>query len=475
MPHTLFDKIWLDHTVEELSDGEYLLYIDRIFLHERTGSIAMQSLADQSHAIKNKNHVFCTIDHIVDTLPGRTDQTLMPSGDKFISSTRKYAKAAGINFFDIGDPRQGIVHVVSPEQGIALPGCIVVCPDSHTCTLGGVSALGWGIGSTDAEHAMATATLKSRKPKNMQVTFTGALQPGVTAKDMIMHLIGTHKASGGNGYAIEFNGDTIKNLAIEDRLTLCNMAVEFSAFSAIIAPDQKTFNYVEGRPFAPSDDAWTTALDYWQTLHSDAGAIFDSSINIDASSILPSVTWGTSPEHLISIGDPVPNPAAEQDPDKRTAMERALDYMDLMPGTKTEQIKIDAAFIGSCTNSRLSNLRAAAAQLKGKKIAPHVSAICVPGSTQVKLAAEKEGLDKIFVAAGFEWREAGCSMCFYAGGETFGEQQRIITSTNRNFEGRQGPGNRSHLASAVVVAASAIKGYISAPELHTSEPANLYG
>ena len=470
MPRTLFDKIWQDHTVEKLPDGEYLLYIDRIFLHERTGSIALQSLAEKGHLIKNKEHVFCTIDHIVDTLPGRTDITLMPSGDKFISSTRKYAKKAGIQFFDIDDPRQGIVHVVSPEQGIALPGCIVVCPDSHTCTLGGVSALGWGIGSTDAEHAMATATLKSRKPKNMQVTFTGKLQAGVTAKDMILHLIRKHKTSGGNGFAIEFNGDTIENLPVEDRLTLCNMAVEFSAFSAIIAPDQKTIDYVEGRPFAPQGKQWEKAIDYWQTLKSDNDAKFDASIIIDASQITPSVTWGTSPEQLMSIDGTVPDPSTEQDQDKRQAMLRALDYMDLQPGTSAKQIMIDAAFIGSCTNSRLSNLRAAAAQLKGKKIAPHVKAICVPGSSQVKLAAEKEGLHKVFEEAGFEWREAGCSMCFYAGGETFGEQQRIVTSTNRNFEGRQGPGCRSHLASAAVVAASAVKGHISAPE-----EANHYG
>ncbi len=464
MTSTLFDKIWQDHLVSELEGGESLLYIDRIFLHERTGSIAMQSLVDQGRGIKNPEHVFCTIDHIVDTTPGRTDMTLLPSGHEFIRSTRKLALDFGIQFFDINDPRQGIVHVVSPEQGIALPGCIIVCPDSHTCTLGGLGALGWGIGSTDAEHAIATSTLKSRKPKNMRITFSGVTAPGVTAKDMILHLIGEYQASGGQGYALEFAGEAVTNLSIESRLTLCNMAVEFSAFSAVIAPDEKTIEYVKGRPYAPAGKQWEQAVEHWQTLKSELDASFDAEIVIDASKIEPCVTWGTSPEHVIGINDTVPDPLREDNLEKRAAMQRALEYMDLKPGEQANKIHIDAAFIGSCTNSRLSNLQAAAEQLKGKRVAEHVKAICVPGSTQVKAAAEKEGLDKIFIDAGFEWREAGCSMCFYAGGETFGEKQRIITSTNRNFEGRQGPGNRSHLASAVMVAASAVEGHITAPK-----------
>jgi len=464
MTSTLFDKIWQDHLVCQLEGGESLLYIDRVFLHERTGSIAMQSLVDQGRGIKNPERVFCTIDHIVDTTPGRTDMTLLPSGHEFIRSTRELAVKFGIQFFDIDDPRQGIVHVVSPEQGIALPGCIIVCPDSHTCTLGGLGALGWGIGSTDAEHAIATSTLKSRKPKNMRITFEGATAPGVTAKDMILHLIGEYQASGGQGYAVEFAGEAVSNLSIESRLTLCNMAVEFSAFSAVIAPDDKTIEYVEGRPYAPKGKHWDKAVAHWQQLKSEPDANFDTELVIDAKQIDPSVTWGTSPEHVIGINDVIPDPLLESNLEKREAMLRALEYMDLKPGEAANQIPIDAAFIGSCTNSRLSNLQAAAEQLKGKRVAEHVKAICVPGSTQVKAAAEKEGLDKIFVDAGFEWREAGCSMCFYAGGETFGEKQRIITSTNRNFEGRQGPGNRSHLASAVMVAASAVNGHITAPK-----------
>ena len=464
MTSTLFDKIWQDHLVCQLEGGESLLYIDRVFLHERTGSIAMQSLVDQGRAMKNPEHVFCTIDHIVDTTPGRTDMTLLPSGHEFIRSTRDLAQKFGIQFFDIDDPRQGIVHVVSPEQGIALPGCIIVCPDSHTCTLGGLGALGWGIGSTDAEHAVATSTLKSRKPKNMRITFEGVTAPGVTAKDMILHLIGKYQASGGQGYAVEFAGEAVTNLSIESRLTLCNMAVEFSAFSAVIAPDDKTIEYVESRPYAPKGKHWDQAVSHWQQLKSEPDANFDAELVIDASQIEPCVTWGTSPEHVIGINDVIPDPLQENNPEKREAMLRALEYMDLKPGEQANQIPIDAAFIGSCTNSRLSNLQAAANELKGKRVAEHVKAICVPGSTQVKAAAEKEGLDKIFIDAGFEWREAGCSMCFYAGGESFGEKQRIITSTNRNFEGRQGPGNRSHLASAVMVASSAVAGHITAPK-----------
>ncbi|MBL8226222.1 MAG: 3-isopropylmalate dehydratase large subunit [Chromatiales bacterium] len=463
MPSTLIDKLWDAHTVADLGDGTTLLYIDRVFLHERTGSVALQELAAAGRAVRNPEQVFCTMDHIVDTLPGRGDQTRMPGGTEFITATRHAARAAGINLFDLGDPRQGIVHVVSPEQGIALPGVTLVCPDSHTCTLGGLGALAWGIGSTEGEHALATKTLVVRKPKLMRVWFDGHVAPGVYAKDLVLHLIQHYGASGGSGYAVEFAGPAISALGVEARLTLCNMAVEFGAFTGIIAPDEATIDYVRGRTYAPKGADWDRAVAHWRTLKTDADAVFDREIRVDASALGPQVTWGTSPQHGSAVDGQVPNPAAEADANRRQAMERALAYMGLAPGTPLAGLPINAAFIGSCTNSRLSDLREAARVLRGRRVAPGVKAICVPGSTPVKLAAEAEGLDQVFRDAGFEWRESGCSMCFFAGGESFGHEERVVTSTNRNFENRQGPRTRSHLASPATVAASAIAGRISDP------------
>lgn len=461
MARSIIDKLWDDHLVADLGEGTSLLYIDRVFLHERTGSVALKELAAANRRIRNPEQVFCTMDHIVDTLPGRGDSTRMPGGTSFITQTREAAHAAGITLFDIGSSDQGIVHVVSPEQGIALPGVTLVCPDSHTCTLGGIGALAWGIGSTEAEHALATKTLAVRKPRSMRIDFQGRLAAGVTAKDMILALIGAHGASGGVGYAIEFAGEAVRALPVEARLTLCNMGVEFGAWTVIIAPDQAVFDYVRGRPYAPRDQVLEQAIAYWRTLPSDPGAAFDREITLDCSTLAPQVTWGTSPQHETGIDGTVPDPAHEPDTNRRQAMERALAYMALQPGTRLDQVPIQAAFIGSCTNSRLSDLRAAAAVLDGRKVASGVRAICVPGSTQVKLAAEREGLDRVFRAAGFEWRESGCSMCFYAGGESFGFEERVVSSTNRNFENRQGPRTRTHLASPVTVAASAIAGRLA--------------
>jgi 3-isopropylmalate/(R)-2-methylmalate dehydratase large subunit len=453
MAHTLFDKLWDTHKICALSPNEDLLYIDRIFLHERTGGIALVSLHDAGRRVRKPQHVFCSMDHIVDTFAGRTDDTLMPGGREFIRTTREAAQREGITIFDIGDPRQGIVHVISPEQGIVLPGLSLVCPDSHTCTQGAFGALAWGIGSTQAEHAMVTTTLRVERPKTMRITFDGELAPGVTAKDMILHLIGQYGASGGRGFGLEFRGSSVRALGMEARMTLCNMAVEFGVFSSVIAPDEKTYAYIKDRPYAPKGDAWTQALTYWQSLNTDAGAKFDKEIRIDAARISPSTTWGTSPQHVVSLSGSIPKP---QNPHE----EKALAYMDLTHGQAVQDINLDAAFIGSCTNARLSDLRLAADVLKGRRIASHIKAICVPGSTQVKKAAEAEGLDEIFKAAGFEWREAGCSMCFFAGGESFGERERVISTTNRNFESRQGPKTRTHLASPATVAASAVAGHI---------------
>ena len=461
MPLTIIEKIWNEHEIADLEDGTCLLYMDRVFLHERTGSVALKGLEATGRKVRNPEQAFCTMDHIVDTTPGRNDDTRMPGGTAFIQTTRAAANAAGINLFDLGDQRQGIAHVISPEQGIALPGITLVCPDSHTGTLGGLGALAWGIGSTEAEHALATKTLVVKKPQTMRVKFDGALPQGVTAKDMILKLIGEHSASGGIGYAIEFAGQAVRDLPVEARLTLCNMTVEFGAWSGLVAPDETTFDYVRGRPYAPSEEQWEQAVAYWRTLTTDAGASFDKEITIDCADIVPQVTWGTSPMHETGIDQVVPDPANEGNEAKRSAIEKALEYMALEPGTPLDGIPVDAAFIGSCTNSRISDLRAAAEILKGRKVADGVKAICVPGSGLVKQAAEAEGLDKIFTDAGFEWRESGCSMCFYAGGESFGLEERVVSSTNRNFENRQGPRTRTHLASPTTVAASAIRGHLT--------------
>lgn len=468
MAKTLFDKIWDAHLVSTQDDGTHLILIDRVFLHERTGAVALESLAEAGRSVRAPQSVFCTMDHIVDTFPGRSDQTLMPSGTDFIRSTRKAAQAAGITLFDLDDPRQGIVHVVSPEQGIALPGITLVCPDSHTCTLGGLGALAWGIGSTEGEHALATQTLRVSKPRTMRMTCHGTLPVGVTAKDLILHIIGRYGAGGGAGYVIEFAGPAIEALEVEARLTLCNMAVEFSAFTGLVAPDAKTEAYVRGRPYAPQGGLWEQAAAYWRTLYSDADAVFDRELEIDCSQLSAAVTWGTSPQHATTVAGTVPDPAAVNDENTRSAMHRALTYMNLQPGQPLRELKLDAAFIGSCTNSRLSDLRTAAQVLRGRKVASGVKAICVPGSSAVKRAAEAEGLHQIFLDAGFEWRESGCSMCFYAGGEAMGHRARVISSTNRNFESRQGPETRTHLASPATVAASAVLGRIGeASELLT--------
>lgn len=459
---TLFDKLWNSHTVADLGDGVALLYIDRIFLHERTGSISLIGLEDEGRAVANPEKVFCTMDHIIDTVPGRSDTTTMEGGREFIKMTRQAAAQAGIRLFDIGDQRQGIVHVTSPEQGIVLPGLTLVCPDSHTCTQGAFGALAWGIGSTEAEQALAANVLRVEKPKNMRVTFDGELSAGVTAKDMILHLISAYSTSGAVGYAVEFAGTAVSILSMESRMTLCNMAVEFGAFTGMIAVDEKTVDYVEGRPFTPQGALWDQAVKDWEDLKSDSGAKFDKEIVVDASKINPTVSWGTSPGQSIAIGETIPSPESFTERNQNIATKNAQKYMAVTPGTRLNDLKIDAAFIGSCTNSRLTDLRRVAKILQGRKVANGIRAICVPGSTKVKQDAEAEGLDQIIKDAGFEWRESGCSMCFFAGGESFGFEERVISSTNRNFEGRQGPKTRTHIASPETVAASAIAGHICA-------------
>ena len=447
MGRTLFDKIWDAHVIAELGEGSALIAIDRVFLHERTGAAALNSLAAAGRPVADPARVFAVMDHIVDTRPGRGDGTLMLGGEGFITETRAACRAAGITLFDVGDPDQGITHVISPELGIVLPGLTLIAPDSHTCTQGAFGALAWGIGSSEAEHAMATGTLRVARPMTMRVTFEGTLPAGVTPKDMILHLIAAHGAGGGAGHAIEFAGEAVRTLDMEGRMTLCNMATEIAAMTGLIAPDEKTRAWLEGRRYAPAP------LPGWSELTSDPDARFDTEIRIDAASLAPMVSWGTSSEQAIPIDGKIPS-----------GPRRVHDYIGLAAGAPIKGTPIDVAFIGSCTNARLSDLRRAAAILKGRRIAPAIkTALVVPGSSAVRRAAEAEGLDKVFTEAGFEWRMSGCSMCFYVGGESFPEGARVISSTNRNFEGRQGPGIRTHIASPEMVAASAIAGAIADP------------
>ncbi len=462
-PATLFDKIWSAHVIAPLRGADALLLIDRIWLHERTGAVALRSLAAAGRSVLAPGQAFCTMDHIVDTFPGRGDRTLMPTGGAFITATRAAARAACVTLFDLGDDRQGITHVISPELGVVLPGLTLVCPDSHTSTQGAIGALAWGIGSTAAEHALATGALAVTRPGAMRITVDGRLGPGVTAKDLALHILARLSSSGGKGQVIEYAGEAIRALSMEGRMTLCNMAAELAAFSAIIAPDEITLDYLFGRPYAPKAADWDRAAAHWRGLHSDEAAVFDREISLDAAQVAPSVTWGVSPQHAVAIDAVVPAYADVAGRDTRESYDRALRYMGLEPGMRLTDLPIDAAFIGSCTNSRISDLRRSAELLRGRKVAPGVRAICVPGSTMVKRQAEAEGLDRVFTDAGFEWREAGCSMCFFAGGEQFGSQQRVVSSTNRNFESRQGPQTRTHLASPETVAASAVMGRLADP------------
>lgn len=457
---TIIDKIWDLHVVDELSDQTSLIHIDRILLHDRSGGISLRSLRDEGHRVFDPSLVFGTMDHVVDTRPGRDSSTPIPMGSMFINAFRAEAQRNNITLFDIGDERQGISHVVFPEQGIALPGATMICADSHTPTLGAVGALAWGVGITECEHALATQTLAVPRPKTMNVRLLGTPGAGVYAKDMVLALIAAIGAAGAAGYAVEFSGPAVDETGVEGRLTLCNMAFEAGARTGLVAPDATTIEYLRGRPYAPTGPDWDLAVDAWMNLRTDPGATYDRTVEIDTAALAPQVTWGTSPQHAIGIDGVVPDPSTTSD---AATVQHALDYMGLTPGTVLQELPIDAAFIGSCTNARLSDLRAAAAILDGHHVADGVTAICVPGSTPVRRAAEAEGIDRIFRNAGFQWRESGCGLCFYAGGDTFAPESRVISSTNRNFENRQGPGVRTHLASPATVAASAIAGHINDP------------
>ena len=462
MARTLFDKIWQAHVVVQRDDGSALLHVDRHVLHDLTAQHAFAMLERAGRGTHSPGLTIATHDHVVSSDPGRRDDSYAP-GTAFVSALRVGAARHGIQLFGLGHPQQGIVHVMAPELGMTLPGSLLVCGDSHTCTNGGLGALAWGIGTSEVEHVLATQTIVARQPRTLRITLDGRLGAGVSAKDLILHIIGQIGARGGNGYAIEYAGEAVRALPIEGRLTLCNMSIECGARIGMVAPDDSTYHWLAGRPYAPSGALWDQALESWRQLPSDPDAAFDHEVRLDVSSLEPQVTWGTSPAQVLPLSGRVPDPGQAGDSTAREAGQRALDYMGLQPGTPLSGLRIDTAFIGSCTNGRLEDLRAAAAILRGRRIAPHVRALIVPGSSQVRREAEAEGLDRVFLEAGCEWRESACSMCAGVNDDRVGSGQRSISSSNRNFEGRQGPGARTHLASPATVAASAIAGAIADP------------
>lgn len=458
---TFFEKVWDDHVIRSAGPDADLLQIDRLVLHELSGSQVVRALAQAGHQPMSRNQVYTVIEHLISTRPGRgPTESSSKSGPIMIETTRRASREWGFHFIDYDDARQGIAHVVTPELGIAFPGATLVCCDSHTSTVGGVGALAWGIGATEAEHVLATQALAQSRPKTMRVNFAGTLPEGVFAKDMILALIGQIGAQGGIGYAAEFAGSAVRSMPVEGRLTLCNMAIEFSCKYGFVPPDDTTLQYLAGREFLPTGADWDRAVSYWRGLRSDDSARFEREVTIDCSDLQPQVTWGISPQQVTGIGGRVPDPAEAPDAETRSLAARALEYMRLTPGTALQGLPIDVAYIGSCTNARLSDLRAAAAILKGRKVKPGVQAVCVPGSTSVKRAAEAEGIDRVLKDAGFEWHESACGFCASLGDSRFADL-RVVSTTNRNFEGRQGPNTRTHLASPATVAASAIAGCIA--------------
>ncbi|HZH57824.1 MAG TPA: 3-isopropylmalate dehydratase large subunit [Burkholderiaceae bacterium] len=461
MPQTLYDKLWSAHVVHQEADGTCLLYIDRHLVHEVTSPQAFEGLAMAGRKPWRISANLAVADHNVPTenrAAGIADPVSRLQVDTLDENCEKY----GITEFRMNDMRQGIVHVIGPEQGATLPGMTVVCGDSHTSTHGAVGALAFGIGTSEVEHVLATQTLLMKKSKNMLIKVEGELPAGCTAKDLVLHIIGRIGTAGGTGHAIEFGGSTIRALSVEGRMTVCNMAIEAGARSGMVAVDEKTIEYFRGRPYAPTGDAWDQAVEYWKTLHSDEGAVFDTVVEIDAADVQPQVSWGTSPEMVLPVTANVPNPANETDEVRRNGMKRALQYMGLEPDMPITDIRIDKVFIGSCTNSRIEDLRSAAEVVRGRRVAANVKqAMVVPGSGLVKKQAEEEGLDKIFLEAGFEWREPGCSMCLAMNADRLEPGERCASTSNRNFEGRQGPGGRTHLMSPGMAAAAALKGKLA--------------
>lgn len=459
-PKTLYDKIWDSHLVEEKDDGTCILYIDRHIIHEITSAQAFDGLREAGRGVRVPGAQLLVADHNVPTA-GRADGVENEESRIQIELLERNAREFGLPFIDFLDVRQGIVHVIGPEQGFTLPGATLVCGDSHTATHGALGALAFGIGTSEVEHVLATQTLLQKRSRNMRITVDGEPGPGVVAKDLILAVIGAIGTAGGTGCVIEYAGRAIEGLSVEGRMTVCNMTIEAGARAGLVAPDQKVFDYVEGRPMAPKGAAWEAALAHWRTLASDPGASYDTEVEIDAASVEPQVSWGTSPEMVAPIGSVVPDPAEIGDEARRRTVESALEYMALRPGQSLSDIRVDKVFIGSCTNSRIEDLRAAAAVADGRRVADGVYAMVVPGSGLVKEQAEAEGLDRVFAAAGFDWREPGCSMCLGMNGDMLQPGERSASTSNRNFQGRQGPGGRTHLVSPAMAAAAAVAGRLT--------------
>ena len=459
MPQTLYDKIWNEHLVHQQEDGTSLLFVDRHLIHEVTSPQAFEGLRNSNRKVRQPKLTLAVADHNVPT----TDRSggIVDEDSKIqVDTLGKNCKEFGIELFGMNDKRQGIVHIIGPEQGFTQPGTVIVCGDSHTATHGAFGALAFGIGTSEVEHVLATQTLVQKKAKNFRINVNGQLPVGVTSKDVILQIIGKIGTAGGTGYVIEYAGSLISSLSVEQRMTICNMSIEGGARAGLIEPDQKIFDYLQGKPKSPKNKNWDQAMEYWKNLKTDSNAKFDKEINLKAEEISPMVTWGTSPQDVVTIDGKIPNPNNEKDTDKKNSMERSLKYMGLKADIPVNGIKIDKVFIGSCTNGRIEDLREVAKILKDKKKADHIHAMVVPGSGLVKEQAEQEGLDKIFINSGFEWREPGCSMCLAMNADKLQPKERCASTSNRNFEGRQGKGGRTHLVSPGMAAAAAIAGHL---------------
>ena len=457
MPRTLYDKIWNEHLVHQQDDGTSLLFVDRHLIHEVTSPQAFEGLRNSKRKVRQPKLTLAVVDHNIPTTDRSKGIDDVDSKIQ-VETLEKNCKEFGIKLFGMDDKRQGIVHIVGPEQGFTQPGTVIVCGDSHTATHGAFGALAFGIGTSEVEHVLATQTLVQKKAKNFRININGKLSLGVTSKDVILQIIGKIGTAGGTGCVLEYAGSVISDLSVEQRMTICNMSIEGGARAGLIQPDEKIFNYLKGRPMSPKNENWNKALEYWNSLKTDNDAKFDKEINLNGEDIAPMVTWGTSPEDVVTINGKIPNPDNEKNEDKKNSINRSLKYMGLKPDVKVQDIKIDKVFIGSCTNGRIEDLREAAQILKNKKKAAHVHGMVVPGSGLVKEQAEQEGLDKIFIESGFEWREPGCSMCLAMNADKLKPQERCASTSNRNFEGRQGRGGRTHLVSPGMAAAAAIAG-----------------
>ena len=457
MPRTLYDKIWNEHLVHQQDDGTSLLFVDRHLIHEVTSPQAFEGLRNSKRKVRQPKLTLAVVDHNIPTTDRSKGIDDIDSKIQ-VETLEKNCKEFGIKLFGMDDKRQGIVHIVGPEQGFTQPGTVIVCGDSHTATHGAFGALAFGIGTSEVEHVLATQTLVQKKAKNFRINVNGKLSLGVTSKDVILQIIGKIGTAGGTGCVLEYAGSVISDLSVEQRMTICNMSIEGGARAGLIQPDEKIFNYLKGRPMSPKNENWNKALEYWNSLKTDDDAKFDKEINLNGEDIAPMVTWGTSPEDVVTINGKIPNPDNEKNEDKKNSINRSLKYMGLKPDVKVQDIKIDKVFIGSCTNGRIEDLREAAQILKNKKKAAHVHGMVVPGSGLVKEQAEQEGLDKIFIESGFEWREPGCSMCLAMNADKLKPQERCASTSNRNFEGRQGRGGRTHLVSPGMAAAAAIAG-----------------